>query len=69
MEIKAAFTGHTRHAILASCEYGEDAAQKAYDTALESEHLPEYLSRIVLEEKMDLKTIHDQIKTLRDQSA
>jgi uncharacterized protein (TIGR02284 family) len=69
MEIKAVFTGHTRYAVLASCEYGEDAAQKAYETALESEHLPEYLSRIVLEEKMDLKTIHDQIKALRDQSA
>src|ERR1700712_425559 len=40
MEVKAVFTGHTRHAVLASCEYGEDAAQKAYDSALESEHLP-----------------------------
>ena len=69
MEVKAVFTGHTRHAVLASCEYGEDAAQKAYDSALESEHLPAYLSRAVLEEKMDLKTIHDQVKELRDQAA
>ena len=69
LELKATFTGHGRHAILASCEFGEDAAQKAYESALNSEHLPEYLSAIVLEEKQDLKTIHDEIKALRDRSA
>jgi uncharacterized protein (TIGR02284 family) len=69
LELKATFTGHGRHAILASCEFGEDAAQKAYESALSSEHLPEYLSTIVLEEKQDLKSFHDEIKALRDQSA
>ena len=69
MEIKATFTGHTRHAVLASCEYGEDAAQKAYESALKSEHLPEYLSTTVLEQKKELKAFHDEIKALRDQSA
>lgn len=68
MELKLTFTGHSRHSILASCEYGEDAAQKAYESALESEHLPEYLSRIVLEEKEELKEIHDRVRMLRDQS-
>jgi len=68
MELKLTFTGHSRHSILASCEYGEDAAQKAYESALESEHLPEYLSRIVLEEKEELKEIHDRVRTLRDKS-
>jgi uncharacterized protein (TIGR02284 family) len=69
LELKATFTGHGRHAILASCEFGEDAAQKAYESALGSEHLPEYLSSIVLEEKEELKSFHDEIKALRDQSA
>lgn len=69
LEVKATFTGHGRHAILASCEFGEDAAQKAYESALSSEKLPEYLSSIVLEEKQDLKSIHDDIKALRDRSA
>jgi uncharacterized protein (TIGR02284 family) len=69
MEIKATFTGHTRHAVLASCEYGEDAAQKAYESALKSEHLPEYLSTTVLKQKNELKTFHDEIKALRDQAA
>jgi uncharacterized protein (TIGR02284 family) len=69
LELKVSFTGHSRHAILASCEFGEDAAQKAYESALNSEHLPEYLSRIVLEEKEELKEVHDQIRILRDRSA
>ena len=69
LELKATFTGHNRHSILASCEFGEDAAQKAYESALESEHLPEYLSTIVLQEKQELRMVHDEIKALRDQSA
>lgn len=68
MEVKALFTGHNRHAVLSSCEYGEDAAQKAYETALNSESLPEYLSTIVLEEKNELKSVHNQVKNLRDHS-
>jgi uncharacterized protein (TIGR02284 family) len=69
LELKATFTGHGRHAILASCEFGEDALQKVYESALASEHLPEYLSTIVLEEKQDLKSFHDEIKALRDKTA
>ena len=69
LELKATFTGHGRHAILASCEFGEDAIQKAYESALSGEHLPEYLATIVLSEKEQLKMVHDEIKTLRDQSA
>jgi uncharacterized protein (TIGR02284 family) len=68
LEVKATFTGHGRHAILASCEFGEDAAQKAYESALSSEHLPAYLSSLVLEEKEELRRVHDEIKALRDQS-
>ena len=68
MEVKAVFTGHSRHSILANCEYGEDAAQKAYESALSSEHLPAYLADIVLEEKGELRLVHNQIKTLRDES-
>jgi uncharacterized protein (TIGR02284 family) len=69
LEVKATFSGHSRHAILASCEFGEDAAQKAYESALNSEHLPEYLVTIVLEQKTELKSVHDEIKAFRDQSA
>jgi uncharacterized protein (TIGR02284 family) len=68
LDLKATFTGHSRHAILASCEFGEDAAQKAYESALGSEQLPEYLSSLVLEEKEELRSVHDEIRALRDQS-
>jgi uncharacterized protein (TIGR02284 family) len=69
LQLKATFTGHGRHAILASCEFGEDAAQKAYDSALEGGHLPDYLSTVVLQEKQELRIIHDEIRALRDKSA
>jgi uncharacterized protein (TIGR02284 family) len=69
MDVKAVFTGHDRHSILANCEYGEDAAQKAYDTALNGEHLPSYLQEIVLKEKEELKAVHNEIKALRDRSS
>jgi uncharacterized protein (TIGR02284 family) len=68
LELKATFTGHNRHSILSSCEFGEDAVQKAYDSALNSEKLPEYLATTVLEEKIELKLVHDRIKELRDQN-
>ncbi|WP_353138188.1 PA2169 family four-helix-bundle protein [Pseudopedobacter sp.] len=68
MEIKSAFTGSDRKAILESCEYGEDVAQRAYETALEDENIPEYIREILTEQKHSLKLSHDQIKVLRNQN-
>lgn len=69
MDVKALFTGKDRHTILASCEMGEDAAQKAYKAALEDEHLPHFLNAIISEQKGILREAHDEIKALRDQVA
>lgn len=69
MDLKAVFTGHDRHAILSNCEAGEDAAQKAYDTALEDEDLPKYLNQIISEQQQALKYSHDEIKSFRDETA
>ena len=66
MDLKSTFTGHDRHSILAECEGGEDAAQKAYASALEEEHLPAYIRTLVSDQKDLLKTSHDAIKALRD---
>ncbi|WP_462252302.1 ferritin-like domain-containing protein [Ferruginibacter sp.] len=67
MDVKALFTGKDRHAILASCETGEDAAQKAYASALEEEEdLPAFLKQMVSKQKEALKKSHDEIKALRD---
>jgi len=68
MDVKALFSGHSRHAILASCEGGEDAAQRAYESALEDEGLPAFLRDLVNKQKAVLRKSHDEIKALRDQS-
>jgi uncharacterized protein (TIGR02284 family) len=67
MDVKAVFTGHSRHAVLSNCEFGEDAAQKAYKTALADEHLPAYLQQMIEQQKQQFKASHDEIKALRDQ--
>jgi uncharacterized protein (TIGR02284 family) len=70
MDVKATFTGKDRKAILASCEFGEDAAQKAYDAALSSdESLPMDLRQLIANQKASLKTSHDLIKQYRDMHA
>ncbi len=66
MDVKAVFTGHNRHAILANCEKGEDAAQAAYKTALADEDLPQFLHDLIAEQQAKLKFSHDKIKMLRD---
>lgn len=66
MDIKAAITGHDRKAILASCEFGEDAAQRAYDRALEDEDLTGEVREVINAQKSKLKKSHDKIKRMRD---
>ena len=66
LDLKAIFTGHDRKTVLANCEAGEDAAQKAYTTALHEEELPAYIRTMISHQKEDLKLSHDKIKYLRD---
>ena len=67
MDVKATFTGKDRHAILASCEYGEDAAQKAYRDALASDADIDTATRqLITTQQAALKTSHDLIKKYRD---
>ena len=67
MDVKATFTGKDRKSILASCEYGEDAAQRAYEDALSSDaELSADVRQVITEQKSSLKRSHDKIKALRD---
>lgn len=66
MDIKATFSGHDRHSILANCEKGEDAAQVAYKTALDEKDFPLYLHEMIAGQQAKLKLSHDKIKMLRD---
>ncbi len=68
MDVKAAFTGHSRESIIAACEFGEDAAKRAYKTALEDDELPAFLGEILLHQAAIQKAAHDEIKALRDAS-
>ena len=67
MDVKAVFTGHDRKTVLNNCEFGEEAAQKAYDAALLSEDLPAYLREMVSQQKHILEGSHNEIKALRNQ--
>lgn len=67
MDIKAVFTGKGRKSVLESCEFGEDAAQRAYDEALRSDApLPADVRQLIVSQKAALKASHDTIKQYRD---
>ncbi len=67
MDVKNTFTGSDRTSILESCEFGEDAAQKAYNEALESDaEMDAETRKLIMEQKNSLKTSHDMIKKYRD---
>ena len=66
MDIKATFSGHSRKAVLENCEFGEDAALKAYKTALESDEIAADARAVLLQQQMDLKSSHNLIKSMRD---
>src|SRR5688572_5497925 len=56
MDLKAAITGKDRKTILNNCEFGEDAAQKAYDTALNSDtELEPTLRELIIMQKASLR--------------
>ena len=70
MDLKAAISGKDRKTILDNCEFGEDAAQKAYDLALNSDvELEPSLRDLIVRQKAVLKTGHDEVKRLRDLQA
>ena len=67
MEVKKAVTAGDEHAILASCEFGEDAAQKAYREALASDaEIDADTRQLITDQQAKLKTAHDLIKKYRD---
>jgi uncharacterized protein (TIGR02284 family) len=67
MDIKSGLSRSERKSVLEECEFGEDAAQKAYEKALDSDNdLPVDILSLVQKEKNNLKTAHDTIKSYRD---
>jgi uncharacterized protein (TIGR02284 family) len=69
MDVKTVFTGSDRETILSNCEFGEDAAQTAYRTALETEGSSIEVRTLLIDHQSELRMSHDRIRSLRDQLA
>jgi uncharacterized protein (TIGR02284 family) len=70
MDVKATFSGNDTKSILSACEYGEDAAQKAYSEAIDiSTALTTEANELILKQKSLLKGSHDLVRQFRDQYA
>ncbi len=67
MDVKATFTGKDRQSVLEACEFGEDAAQKAYTDALASDaEIDANTRQLITDQQGSLKTSHDIIKKYTD---
>ena len=67
MDVKSGMSSSERKSVLEECEYGEDAAQKAYEKALAPDNdLPADVRSLITDEKANLKNSHDTIKNYRD---
>jgi uncharacterized protein (TIGR02284 family) len=67
MDVKATFTGSDRKGILASCEFGEDAAQRAYESAMNAtEDMSPEVRNVITDQQRALRNSHDLIKKYRD---
>jgi uncharacterized protein (TIGR02284 family) len=65
--VKASFTGHDLQSILNACEFGEDAAQKAYKLASEDKDAStSEVAQLIASQKSALKKEHDSVKEYRD---
>ena len=67
MDVKATFTSHDRQSVLESCEFGEDAAQKAYNAALASDaEMSAEIRQLITSQQATLRIAHDLIKKYRE---
>lgn len=66
MDVQNAFTSDDRQVVLNECEFGEDAAQKAYKMALDETDITDEARSLITVQKSALKDSHDLIKAYRD---
>lgn len=65
--VKEKITNGNRETVLDDCEFGEDAAQKAYQEALESDATMDAdIRKLILNQRTELKQSHDTIRRLRN---
>ncbi|MCF6401772.1 PA2169 family four-helix-bundle protein [Chitinophaga filiformis] len=67
MDVNATFSGRDRQALLSSCEYAEDAAQRTYEDVLRSTvPMPYSVRELIANQKGALRGSHETVKTYRD---
>jgi uncharacterized protein (TIGR02284 family) len=67
MDIRSGISARDRKSVLALCEFGEDAALKAYNLALESDaEIPADIRQLIMEQKTSIQSSHDVVKRYRD---
>ena len=65
IDLKSAVASNEPHAVLAECERGEDAADKAYREGLE-ENLDPITRGMISRQYASVQAAHDRVKQLRD---
>jgi len=66
MNVKTVFSGYDRKTILKACELCEDAALRAYETALRDDNISLNIRFLISEQKQSLEVSHNTIKLLCD---
>lgn len=68
MDLKVSFSGNDLRAVLESCEFGEDAALRAYQDALQTElNWSQETLTLISNQRHEIRTSHDRIKRYRDE--
>jgi uncharacterized protein (TIGR02284 family) len=68
MDVKAIFAGHNRQTVLANCESGEQAVQRAYRMALNHD-LPTHIRELLTRQQEALYSSMQEIRSTRNQWA
>jgi uncharacterized protein (TIGR02284 family) len=66
MDVKNTLSSNDRKSALESCEFGEDAALRAYGSALQEDDLSPDVRTLLEKQMHTIKDSHDRIKLLRD---
>jgi uncharacterized protein (TIGR02284 family) len=67
MDVKAALTGNDEEAVINSCLYGEEWAQKAFHDALEHSELPTDVRQVVEKQHQASHTAYGELEAMKKQ--
>jgi uncharacterized protein (TIGR02284 family) len=56
----------SKKSVLSSCEFGEDAAVKSYEDALDNDDVPQTVVSLIESQYREVVKAHDKVKSMRD---